>query len=203
MPTDYKKPPRPAASSSRSRRKPPPSRLAWFSAGLASGVLASLLAVELELGPRMLASFSQGLGTVGEATVAGAPEERSSAKPRFEFYHMLPEMEVAVPEEELVEPPRRGNASPSEAAARTAGPTPGGVYVLQVGSFRRHEEAERLRASLALAGLEARIQTVAVDGEQAWHRVRLGPFSDLRRLNDARVRLREHDLQAMVLKIKG
>ena len=78
----------------------------------------------------------------------------------------------------------------------------GGTYVLQVGSFRNPGEAERRRASLALLGLEARVQTIAIDGEAIWHRVQVGPYEELNALNNARVRLRENDIEAIALKVR-
>ena len=78
----------------------------------------------------------------------------------------------------------------------------GGTYVLQVGSFRNSAEAERRRASLALLGLEARVQTIAIDGEAIWHRVQVGPYDELNALNNARVRLRENDIEAIALKVR-
>ena len=114
-------------------------------------------------------------------------------KTRFEFYKLLPEMEVVVSESEL--------------ARRPVKPTPGSEeadhsrYVLQAGAFRRLADADRLKASLALSGFEARIQSVAVDGQDEWHRVRLGPYNDLRALNEDRTRLRQVSVKAMVLRI--
>jgi len=113
-------------------------------------------------------------------------------RPRFEFYTILPEMEVPVQDEAL---PRRA-ARPPKA------PQEKGTYLLQVASFRSHQEADRLKASLALLGMEADIQTVSIDGKATWHRVRLGPFSSFSRANEVRQRLRAHDLDAMVLKVK-
>ena len=77
-------------------------------------------------------------------------------------------MEVKVPEwEQALEPP-----------AATGEGKEGGSYILQVGSFQRMEEAERVKAKLALLGLSASIQKVAVSGGDPWYRVRLGPFAD-------------------------
>ena len=49
-------------------------------------------------------------------------------------------------------------------------------YVLQVGSFADFKSADRVKASLALNGLEAFIQKVTVEGQGDFYRVRLGPF---------------------------
>ena len=57
-----------------------------------------------------------------------------------------------------------------------------GVYVLQAGSYRNEADADRVRAQLALQGVDAKVQRVAVDTD-VWHRVRIGPISNLDELN--------------------
>ena len=78
-----------------------------------------------------------------------------------------------------------------------------GTYLLQVGSFRDAGQAEKRRATLALLGLEARVQTISIDGAVTWHRVQVGPYDELGALNNVRVRLRENDIETMVLKIRS
>ena len=109
-------------------------------------------------------------------------------KPRFEFYTMLPEMEVPVHE-----PGARGTETPP---AKTTGET----YILQVASFRSYEEADRLKANLSLMGLDASIQTVTADGKGTVHRVRVGPYSDMAKVNEAKRRLKEYSLEPIVVK---
>lgn len=130
------------------------------------------------------------------ATDGKRPSPAADApKPRFEFYTMLPEMEVAVPENELSRPPASGTASQQT-------PAGAGNYYLQAGSFRLAQEADKMKANLAFLGLEASIQTVTINGTDTWHRVRVGPYSDLASLNESRARLRENDIEAMVLKVR-
>jgi len=76
-----------------------------------------------------------------------------------------------------------------------------GTYVLQAGSFRNNADADRLRAQLALIGVESDIQTVTIDDDQVWHRVRIGPFTDLERLNAARDRLADNGIQPLIIRI--
>ena len=64
-------------------------------------------------------------------------------KPRFDFYNLLPEMEVIVPEQEI-----RG--TPTHAGVKRVEKP--GTYLLQAGSFPSHQRADRLRAKLALLG---------------------------------------------------
>ncbi|MBX3704679.1 MAG: SPOR domain-containing protein [Steroidobacteraceae bacterium] len=117
----------------------------------------------------------------------GAAEEPAD---RYDFYEMLPNFEVVVPEREAAVRPQ-APAAPVERA---------GAYVLQVGSYRRYEEADRVRAQLALQGIESKVQRVSVDND-TWHRVRVGPISDLAELNRVRDRLREADMDLLVIRV--
>jgi cell division protein FtsN len=120
-------------------------------------------------------------------------EESDAPKPRFEFYTLLPEMEVAVPDTDLKPGPPATPIAP-------AGP---GTYYLQAGSFRLPQEADKMKATIAFLGLESSVQTVAINGADTWHRVRIGPFSDLASLNEVRRRLNENKIESIVLKVRG
>ena len=113
-------------------------------------------------------------------------------KPRFDFYNLLPEMEVVVPEQEIRGTPTR------EGVKRVEQP---GTYLLQAGSFPSHERADRLRAKLALLGMETRIQTVSVDNSKTWHRVRVGPYKNLAELNEARAVLKQNGIDAILIRL--
>ena len=88
---------------------------------------------------------------------------------------MLPNFEVIIPEEEP-DVSRDAEVEPIEAP---------GTYVLQAGSFTDVSDADRRRAQLALLGLESRVQRITID-ERTYHRVRIGPMSDLDELNRVR-----------------
>ena len=138
-------------------------------------------------------------------------------KPRFDFYTLLPEMEVVVPDEEISPPPHPAPVHRPETATKpavqqpepaatttttTAKATPAETYLLQVGSFRNGEQAERFRAELALLGLQTSIQKVTIDNKDTYHRVRVGPFSDTGSLNNARSRLSKKGIDSTVIKIR-
>jgi cell division protein FtsN len=72
--------------------------------------------------------------------------------------------------------------------------------VLQAGSYRRQEDADRISAQLRKQGIDANVQRVAVD-DDVWHRVRIGPISDLTELNRLRARLRAAELEALVIRV--
>lgn len=191
-PRDYKQRRKPPGKSPVKQRSP----WLYFAAGLLTGVVATVAVYLNEYVPVPLyVAPDKSKSEPKRATSGEKPGSEKAAvpKPRFEFYTMLPEMEVAVPETDL-EPPSK--------SARGA-QTESGTYYLQAGSFRRPEEAEKMKASLAFLGLESSIQTVAINGTDTWHRVRLGPYSDLASLNEARRRLKENDIESIVLKVRG
>jgi cell division protein FtsN len=121
----------------------------------------------------------------------GAAEADDNAK-NYDFYDMLPNFEVVVPEKDREVSRERDNAP-----ATIERP---GVYVLQAGSYRKQEEADRIRSQLKLQGIDANVQRVAVD-DDVWHRVRIGPITDLTELNRLRARLRAADLDALVIRV--
>jgi cell division protein FtsN len=120
---------------------------------------------------------------------AEAASARSAAK--YDFYEMLPNFEVVVPEKD------KEVKRDLPAAARIERP---GVYVLQAGSYRNESDADRVRAQLALQGIDAKVQRVAVDAD-VWHRVRIGPVNNLDELNKLRRQLQAADVDALVIRV--
>ena len=123
---------------------------------------------------------------------SSADEAASEPHPasRFDFYDMLPQVEVVIPDT-----PRS-----SERPSSTADVEDAGNYVLQAGSFTVREDADRMQANLALLGIESRIQSVPID-DDIYHRVRIGPIDELNELNLIRRRLWEADVDTMLLRI--
>lgn len=116
------------------------------------------------------------------------PEEPPEA--RFDFYKLLPKFEVIIPEQEpnvLAETGPQAVVEP-------------GVYVLQAGSFTEYDDADRRRATLALQGIESRIQRVMID-DKTYHRVRIGPIDDLDELNVLRSRLRKARIDVLRIRL--
>lgn len=114
--------------------------------------------------------------------------ETKPDKPRYDFFTVLPEMEVVVPEQELKE-----SSQPQTLQADVE------EYLLQVGSFRQAGDAEQMKARLALLGMTAKIQTVSVN-EATWHRVRIGPVTGARQADELRQRLAANGIDSLVMK---
>jgi cell division protein FtsN len=123
-------------------------------------------------------------------TAASASDKHAKsgeAKPRFDFYKILPGTEEAVTDKEFK------RASP--AATKE-------VYFLQVAAFQNPSDADNLKARLALAGIEAQIQTATLPDGRVWHRVRVGPFSKQDELSKSRAALKENKLEANLIKVR-
>lgn len=110
-----------------------------------------------------------------------------SAVRRYDFFTVLPEMEVIVPEQEL---------SRDTPALTVDGP---GSYILQVASFRNAGDAEQMKARLALLGNVASIQVVTVN-DATWHRVRIGPVEGARRADEIRRILQDNGIDTLIMK---
>lgn len=130
----------------------------------------------------------------GQATTelepASGPEEIAADNNtrRYDFFTVLPEMEVVVPNQELS---RESDPDlPSGDASR---------YMLQVGSFRNAGDAEQMKARLALLGNVAAVQMVTVNGE-TWHRVRIGPVEGARRADEIRRGLQDNGIETLILR---
>ena len=108
----------------------------------------------------------------------------------YDFYEMLPKFEVVVPEKEK-------DVKRDLPAGRVERP---GVYVLQAGSYRNLPDAERVQAQLKLQGIDAKVQRVAVDND-VWHRVRIGPITDLAEVNRVRGQLQAADIDGLVIRV--
>jgi cell division protein FtsN len=121
-----------------------------------------------------------------EAADSGAEDSAKS----YAFYDMLPKFEVVIPEKEKVVRPD----------LKSIPETRRGIYVLQAGSYKNFADADRVRAQLALQGIESKVQKVTM-GDESWHRVRIGPISKLDELNRLQQLLRKADVDALVIRV--
>lgn len=182
MPRDYKP---------RKAKKTQTPGWVWGLGGLAIGLFVALW-VHLQ-DRRNMRPVEPVANTAAIPSSARDNEELADEKPRkrFDFYEMLPRFEVVIPETE-------SEVSKSTAAAVPL--TSGGVFVLQAGSFQSFADADRMKAQLALQGLQAKIQKVTID-DKRWHRVRLGPFTDPKELQQIRKQLRLAEIDFLVLRV--
>lgn len=191
MPRDYKS----RASVQPKKRRPVPGWV-WFIVGMLTGLFFSGLAW-LKLLP---ADAKYSTSSVVSKPVPKVEKERAAReelhpKPRFDFFTILPEMEVVVPEPEVVP------TSPAIQKSTEVMVAEADRYMLQMGSFRQYADADRLKASLALVGIQAEIQRVKIDNGEIFHRVRAGPYSP-DRVKLLSARLKENRINSLMIKLK-
>lgn len=162
--------------------------------GLGIGVAAVFLAqlvMERQLHHTVAGWFKRDASSV---TQKNPKKESERPKSKFDFYTILPETETVLPDRTRKEVPKSAKAEKT---------TEEGIsYVLQAASFNNHDEADQLKAKLALQGLPATIQKVAIEGKGEFHRVRLGPYEKIDDLDAATQQLSKMGIKAMRLKVK-
>lgn len=125
-------------------------------------------------------------GKPGDQPIGAAGEMR------FDFYRMLEGKQDALPPGAA--PPAPSPAVPAAAPAKTAAGA-----LLQVGAFQLVEDAENLRARLAILGFESHVQVVEAAGRGRLHHVRIGPYASTEELNRSREQLSRNGLTATVV----
>jgi len=135
-----------------------------------------------------------------------APEKTASAKPaatgtsegkaRFEFYKELTD-----------KPDTTAGKKPERHAPVTLKPEPAvkqaektGVYFLQEGAYTTPDDAEKVKAKLALLGMVASVQPANIPDKGVWYRVRLGPYKNSSDMNEALATLKLNGLNAAPIK---
>lgn len=133
-------------------------------------------------------------------TAASAPKPSTTArgesggKPRFEFYKVLTDKQDAT----VAAPAKRADNSKA-ADNKAADNKPSAAYephLLQAGSFPKADDAEKLKAKLALLGVEASVQSATIPDKGVWYRVRVGPYKSAEELNRVRNFLKQNGVDS-------
>jgi cell division protein FtsN len=176
----------------------------WMLLGILVGMGLMLLVLGKDWGPLLRRSNLPQPNPQATAPREGEPPV-AEAKPKknYDFYQVLPEAEVVIPDAELSAKARAEQPAATTRGATPAGPPPspaaGGRYVLQAGSYPDAKAADEAKAKLALSGFIARIQPVTINGK-TWHRVRVGPYASASDLEAAKRALADNGINAIALK---
>lgn len=155
--------------------------------------------------PQNSASVPVAAPAAAPATPAGQPARPAAASPqqqqparaqqpgarsgkdsqRFDFYKILPGQVDAVTAD--------GNA-PAVTQHNDGGALK--RPYLQLGAFQNQDDADNLKAKLALIGIEATIQSINVPGKGLVHRVRVGPFQHQDDVDRVRAQLRQNGIDS-------
>ncbi len=158
--------------------------LPTFLGGAACGIVATLL-------------VTLGLSPEAELGPAPAPERTTPEPFAFDFFEVLVRGQS--------EPVVVHDTAPLVPAEQEE--TPGATeYLLQAGSFRLSDDAERMRGWLMLysglpgvQGLSVTASAVELQEQGTWHRVLIGPFEDRNAVDQAMAHLRQRDVATLLL----
>ena len=191
MPTDYK------SRTTHKKKKSLPG-FVWLLSGLAIGLFVAFI-IYLDKQPESNKDFSSAmqhelekLKQIKSKTANNTKEPVEKKEQKFNFYTILPELEVLIPESET---------RPSETKNKLKSNSNTKQYILQVGSFQNLSDAEKLKANLALLGIVADIQHVTVNN-QAWHRVRSGPYFEKEQLYRDQNHLKKNEIHGITIELK-
>lgn len=127
---------------------------------------------------------------------SGTASASGDGKARFEFYKEL----TGKPDATTSKKPDRHDTAmlkptpPVKPAESTA------KYFLQEGAYSNMEDAEKVKAKLALLGMVASIQPANIPDKGIWYRVRLGPYKNSAEMNEALASLKLNGLKAAPIK---
>ena len=117
------------------------------------------------------------------------PEEPEVKAVQFDFYTILPEKEIIVPDYEV--------KTRTLEEQKTGKDGKGKQYLIQAGSYKGLKEAEVMLNKLANMGIEAKIQKAKV-GNTVWYRIKLGPFAQISSVNSIHARLKQNGIDAVI-----
>ena len=161
---------------------------------LVSGVLLALLYNGARTGD---SGFGTGLKALLENNTSESDAEdkaieelinTKSTEKEFDFYTILPDIEQIMPDD-------LPDAEPTR-------PKDNLDYYLQAASFRKHADAEKLRARLALKGHKSITQQRSTEDNGTFYRVRLGPYRDKRKAKTAKNKLQRLGVRPFVFTVK-
>ncbi len=204
MPSDYK------SRINQKQKKSLPGYL-WLLSGLAIGLFVAFI-IYLDKQPENDNNFGTAIQleleklknkkskTAEKDAAVITKKDKEKKEPKFNFYTILPELEVLIPENETRPPDTRPETTNTKTNKNKASST-GKQYVLQVGSFQNLQDAEKLKANLAFLGFTAEVQHVTVNN-QAWHRVRTGPYQNKQQLYQNQNLLKKNDIDFISMELK-
>jgi len=189
MPKDYKN-----INSKKTTRSGNPGKLKYFISGLAVGLCVAIVVYFYEHDLGQQTEIVQPEVTI-ESPEPDLDSSNDTPQPSFDFYEILPNMEVNVSEWEAEEDEDiKQQTNPGDEKS--------GIYILQIGSFKQYDAADEVKAKLAFMGITADIQRVVINGKDIRHRVRVGPYAESDKLSMVRQQLAENNLNYILLKLK-
>ena len=151
--------------------------LSGFGLGLISATAIYLIAQKDSIAPDALDSTQEPVTQILHNSTQ--PEVDHPAE-RFDFYDVLSQsqFEVVIPDQKFLNSSRENSSTPAESEH----------YIIQAGAFAERTDALRVQSSLALLDIPSYIERVTIK-DDIFHRVRVGPITDLTTLRALRQQL--------------
>ena len=172
----------------KARKKTPLPKFAWILIGLVIGIASTFFYKEYADHIPSLKISEKVIGKISKKQESKQSSELGEQK--FDFYTLLPELEVIVPDER-----------PTKRKEPKIEPKGLDKYMLQAGTFKIEKHAESRKASMALLGVETNIQKVKLNDEN-WYRVQVGPYDDMEKVNEVRNLLNENNIKTKMKRKK-
>ena len=156
-----------------------------------------------------------------ESKVDEIKTAETEERPQFDFYKILPGIEEPISEQAFTRAVEQSPPVPTVSPVLPLPPVPSAPsnnfvnnnaassnvalekYFLQVGSFRKTDDAENLKARLALLGVVAFVQTANLSEKGIWHRVRVGPFTQKAEVDKVRASLQDNGIEIHFIKVNS
>lgn len=117
-----------------------------------------------------------------------AQKKKQAEKPRFEFYTLLPKMDVGNHQTPVADTP-----TPKRVVNNSK-------YMVQVASFSSYKEADRLKAQLLLMGFNVDVKSFSSKGK-TWYRVQTGPYISQAAATKMQRRLMQSNFKSILRKV--
>lgn len=136
----------------------------------------------------------------GTSTVAAVPQDAAVTQVAPEPQKAEPSVTVPSGSDSVpVSAPKPVKTAALAPSVPVAPPPSGTGFTVQVGSFRKAEDADRLQQRLSQKGYAARVRRISLPGKGLWHRVRVGSFGDRSEANQLAQRLRSQEKMTVLV----
>jgi cell division protein FtsN len=174
--------------------------LLGFILGLVIGLgIAVAVAVYITKAPVPFVSKVKPASESVDPAAAGDPNKPLYA-PATGAKGAAPAPAAAAPKADAATDPKAA-PPPAEKGAAPPVADDGSRFLLQAGAFRSHDEAEAMRARLALLGFDSKIFPLE-QGGATLYRVRLGPYGNLEDINRIRKTMAENSIDVQLIRLK-
>lgn len=118
-------------------------------------------------------------------------------KPQFDFYTMLPAMQMEVAKKTVEKSPSKSakvKTTPAQSARQ---------YFLQIAAYNRAADAEAMKLKLLVMGYKASVQTAKNANQKTINRVWVGPFNSINQAQTVKKQLNQKHYDSILLSLSN